>query len=127
MTRRQFNPEEKIAIVLEGLSGEQSIAEICRREGIAHSVYYSWSKAFLEAGKARLSGDTKREADSSEVSEMRNENAELKAVVAELTLRNRFLKKLSKGMEYILMIDICVIQKKKKNRSSGLWNDLSFL
>ena len=83
VTRRQFNPEEKIAIVLEGLSGEQSIAEICRREGIAHSVYYSWSKAFLEAGKARLSGDTKREADSTEVSEMRNENAELKAVVAE--------------------------------------------
>ena len=99
MTRRQFNPEEKIAIVLEGLSGEQSIAEICRREGIALSVYYSWSKALLEAGKARLSGDTKREADSTEVSEMRNENAELKAVVAELTLRNRFLKKLSKGME----------------------------
>ena len=99
VTRRQFNPAEKIAIVLEGLSGEQSIAEICRREGIAHSVYYSWSKAFLEAGKARLSGDTKREADSTEVSEMRNENAELKAVVAELTLRNRFLKKLSKGME----------------------------
>jgi len=62
-------------------------------------VYYSWSKAFLEAGKARLSGDTKREADSTEVSEMRNENAELKAVVAELTSRNRFLKKLSKGME----------------------------
>lgn len=99
VVRRQFNPEEKIAIVLEGLSGDQSIAEICRREGIAHSVYYSWSKAFLEAGKARLSGDTKRDADSTKVSEMRNENAELKAVVAELTLRNRFLKKLSKGME----------------------------
>ena len=63
-TKRLFNPEEKIAIVLEGLSGDESIAAICRREGIAQSVYYSWSKAFMDAGKARLNGDTKREADS---------------------------------------------------------------
>ena len=70
-TKRLFNPEEKIAIVLEGLSGDESIAAICRREGIAQSVYYSWSKAFMDAGKARLNGDTKREADSGEVAEMR--------------------------------------------------------
>lgn len=98
-TRRQFNPEEKIAIVLEGLRGEESIAEICRREGITTSLYYSWSKSFIEAGKKRLSGDTKREADSDQVSQMRKVSAELKEVVAELTLENRFLKKLSSGME----------------------------
>ena len=98
-TKRQFNPEEKIAIVLEGMSGEESVAALCRREGIAQSVYYSWSKAFMEAGKARLNGDTKREADSDEVSAMRKENAELKEALAEQLLRNRFLKKLSKGME----------------------------
>ena len=97
-TRRQFNPEEKIAIVLEGLRGEESIAEICRREGITTSLYYSWSKSFIEAGKKRLSGDTKREADSDQVAQMRKESAELKEVVAELTLQNRFLKKLSNGM-----------------------------
>lgn len=114
VTRRQFNPEEKIAIVLEGLSGEQSIAEICRREGIAHSVYYSWSKAFLEAGKARLSGDTKREADSTEVSEMRNENAELKAVVAELTLRNRFLKSYRKAWNRPLRSVYALFKRRKR-------------
>ena len=97
-TKRQFNPEEKIAIVIEGMSGEESIAALCRREGIAQSVYYSWSKAFMEAGKARLNGDTKREADSDEVNAMRKENAELKEALAEETLRVRFLKKLSKGM-----------------------------
>ena len=98
-TKRQFNPEEKIAIVLEGMSGEESIAALCQREGIAQSVYYKWSKAFMEAGKARLNGDTKREADSDEVKAMREENAELKEALAEQMLRNRFLKKLSKGME----------------------------
>ena len=98
-TKRLFNPEEKIAIVLEGLSSDVSIAAICRREGIAQSVYYSWSKAFMDAGKARLNGDTKREADSGEVAEMRKQNGELKEALAEEILRNRFLKKLSKGME----------------------------
>ena len=98
-TKRLFNPEEKIAIVLEGLSGDESIAAICRREGIAQSVYYSWSKTFMDAGKARLNGDTKREADSGEVAEMRKQNGELKEALAEEILRNRFLKKLSKGME----------------------------
>lgn len=97
-TRRQFNSEEKIAIVIEGLRGEESIAEICRREGIATSLFYSWSKAFLEAGKRRLSGDTKREADSSEVEHMRDQLSKYKELVAELTLSNRVLKKISNGL-----------------------------
>src|SRR5471030_611883 len=92
-TRRQFNAEEKIRIVLEGLRGEESIAELCRREGIAPNMYYKWSKEFLEAGKARLTGDVKRQATSSEVSDLRQENEQLKQVVAELLLKNRTLKK----------------------------------
>jgi transposase len=92
-TRRKFNSEEKIRIILEGLKGEDSIAEICRREGIAPGVYYKWSKAFLEAGKQRLKGDTAREANSDEVSELRKENEQLKQLVAEITLKNRVLKK----------------------------------
>ena len=92
-TRRRFSCEEKIRIVLEGLRGEVSVAELCRREGIASNLYYRWSKEFLEAGKKRLAGDTVREATSSEVKELRGENRELKEVVAELTLRNRVLKK----------------------------------
>ena len=92
-TRRRFSAEEKIRIVLEGLRGEQSISELCRREGIAANLYYRWSKDFLEAGKKRLSGDTVREATSSEVKDLRVENGELKEVVAELTLSNRVLKK----------------------------------
>ena len=88
-TRRKYSSEEKIRIVLEGLRGEESIAELCRREGISPNVYYSWSKAFLEAGKKRLSGDTKREATSSEVTDLRSENDQLKQLVAELSLRNR--------------------------------------
>lgn len=79
--------------MLEGLRGEEKIAELCRREGIHQNMYYKWSKEFLEAGKQRLVGDTKREADSQEVEAMRNENEQLKAVVAELTLNNRMLKK----------------------------------
>ena len=85
-TRRKFAPEEKIRIVLEGLQGEQSIAELCRREGIAANLYYRWSKDFLEAGKRQLAGDTVREATSDEVKELRAENSELKEVVAEITL-----------------------------------------
>ena len=92
-TRRRFSAEEKIRIVLEGLRGEQSIKELCRREGIASNLYYRWSKDFLEAGKKRLSGDTVREATSNEVKELRRENRELKQVVAETMLRNRVLKK----------------------------------
>ena len=91
-TRRRFAPEEKIRIVLDGLRGEQSISELCRREGIASNLYYRWSKDFFGAGKKRLSGDTVREATSSEVKDLRVENSELKEVVAELTLSNRVLK-----------------------------------
>ena len=89
--------EEKIRIVLQGLRGEMSAAELCRREGIATNLYYRWSKEFLESGKKRLAGDTVREATSSEVQELRTENRELKEVVAELTLRNRVLKKSPMG------------------------------
>lgn len=85
-TRRKYSAEEKIRIVLEGLRGEDSIAELCRREGINPNMYYKWSKEFLEAGKARLTGDTKREASSSEVDTLRSENEQLKQVVAELLL-----------------------------------------
>ncbi len=92
-TCRKFSPEEKIRIVLEGLRGEQSVSELCRREGIAANLYYRWSKDFLEAGKQRLAGDTMREATSDEVKELRSENSELKEVVAEITLQNRVLKK----------------------------------
>ena len=98
-TRRVFNAEEKIRIVLEGLRGEESIAAICRREGIHPSQYYKWSKEFLEAGKKRLTGDTVREATSPEVDELRDENDALKQLVAELSLKNRVLKKSLKGLE----------------------------
>ena len=92
-TRKQYSAEEKIRIVLSGLRGEDSIAELCRREGIAQGLYYSWSKEFLEAGKKRLAGDTAREATSTEVKGLRKEAVVLKEVVAELTLENRLLKK----------------------------------
>ena len=92
-TRRRFSAEEKIRIVIEGLRGEESIASLCRREGIAANLYYRWSKEFLEAGKKRLLGDTQREANSSEVSLLRKENARLKELVAETVLENRLLKK----------------------------------
>ena len=85
--------EEKIRIVLSGLRGEDSIAELCRREGIAQSLYYSWSKEFLEAGKRRLAGDTERQASSGEVKDLRRETRDLKELVADLTLENRLLKK----------------------------------
>jgi transposase len=92
-TRRKFSPEEKIRIVLEGLRGEQSVSELSRREGIAANLYYRWSKDFLEAGKKQLAGDTVREATSDEVKDLRSENRELKEIVAEITLKNRVLKK----------------------------------
>ena len=98
-TRRKFSAEEKIRIILEGLRGEKSIADLCRKEGIHPTQYYKWSKSFLEAGKQRLTGDTVREAGSEEVGELRSENEELKQAVAELTLRNRKLKKTLKGLE----------------------------
>jgi len=92
-TRKHYSAEEKIHIVLAGLRGEESIASLCRQEGISESLYYSWSKEFLEAGKRRLAGDTARQATSPEVQELRSESAALKEVVAELTLENRLLKK----------------------------------
>jgi transposase len=97
-TRRLYSSEEKIRIVLEGLKGEESIAELCRREGISPNLYYTWSKEFLEAGKRRLSGDTKREATSTEVTTLRQENSQLKHLVAELSLRNQVLKKSLAGL-----------------------------
>lgn len=98
-TRRKYSAEEKIRIVVEGLRGEMTIAELCRREGIVESLYYSWSKEFMEAGKARLAGNIKRQASSSEVSELRQENEQLKQAVAELLLQNRVLKKSVLGLE----------------------------
>ena len=98
-TRRKFTAEEKIRIVLEGLRGEAGITDLCRKEGIHPTMYYKWSKAFLEAGKRQLNGDTIREAGSDEVKELRTENDSLKMLVAELTLRNRTLKKTLQGLE----------------------------
>lgn len=92
-TRRKFNAEEKIRIVLTGLRGEESIAELCRREGIHQNLYYTWSREFLEAGKKRLSGDTQREASSNEVKALRKESLQLKEALAETLLENRLLKK----------------------------------
>src|SRR5690349_15686490 len=92
-TRRHFSAEDKIRIVLDGLRGEDSIAELCRKEGIAQSLYYVWSKEFMEAGKRRLAGDTARAATSGEVQDLRREAHALKEVVADLTLENRLLKK----------------------------------
>ena len=96
-TRRHFSAEEKIRIVLDGLRGEDSIAELCRKEGIAQNLYYRWSKEFLEAGKKRLAGDTAREATSDEVKTLRAEARQLKEALAEVTLENRLLKKSTIG------------------------------
>lgn len=92
-TRKQYSAEEKIRIVLDGLRGEETIAELCRREGIAQSIYYKWSKEFMEAGKRRLAGDTARAASTGEVTALRRETRELKEVVAEQALELRLLKK----------------------------------
>lgn len=98
-TRRKYSAEEKIRVVLEGLRGEESIAAICRREGINPNLYYKWSKDFLEAGKKRLLGDIVREANSEEVGGLKKENEQLKQLVAELALKNRVLKKSLSGLE----------------------------
>jgi len=99
-TRRKFTAEEKIRIVLQGLRGEESITDLCRKEGIHSTMYYKWSKSFLESGKRQLDGDTIREASSNEVKELRDEKDELKMLVAELSLRTCVLKKTLKGLEY---------------------------
>jgi len=92
-TRKTYSSEEKIRIVIEGLRGESSIAELCRREGINQNLYYRWSKDFLEAGKKRLAGDTEREANTAEVKTLRQESRQLKEALAEQMLENRLLKK----------------------------------
>ena len=98
-TRKKYSAEEKIRIVLEGLRGEESIAALCRKEGIQTNLYYRWSKEFLEAGKKRLMGDTAREASSDDVSHLRQENAQLKQLLAEVALKNRVLKKSLTGWD----------------------------
>lgn len=98
-TRRIYSSEEKIRIIIEGMRGESTIAELCRKEGIAQNLYYKWSKDFMEAGKRRLNGDTLREANTSEVQDLKNENSSLKELVAELSLQNRDLKKNLSGEE----------------------------
>ena len=97
VTRKHYSAEDKIRIVLDGLRGEVSIAELCRREGIAESLYYSWSKEFLEAGKRRLAGDMARSATTSEVKDLKRQALELKEVVAEQALELRLLKKSMTG------------------------------
>ena len=92
-TRRKYSSEEKIRIIIDGMRGETTIADLCRKEGIAQTLYYKWSKDFMEAGKKRLSGDTLREANTSEVKELKDENRSLKELVAELSLENRDMKK----------------------------------
>jgi transposase len=92
-TRRNYSSEEKIRIIIEGMRGETTIAELCRKEGISQGLYYKWSKDFMEAGKKRLTGDTMREANTSEVKDLKDENRSLKELVAELSLDNRDLKK----------------------------------
>lgn len=98
-TRKKYSAEEKIRIIIEGLRGETSVAELCRREDINANLYYKWSKEFLEAGKSRLAGDIKREATTSEVHHLKEENTDLKQLVAELSLENRMLKKSLTGTE----------------------------
>ena len=98
-TCKKYSAEEKIRIVIEGLRGETTIAELCRREGIAANLYYKWSKDFLEAGKSRLDGDIRREATTGEVHHLKNENMDLKQLVAELSLEVRMLKKSLTGTE----------------------------
>jgi transposase len=98
-TRKKYSAEEKIRIIIEGLRGEISVAELCRKEDINANLYYKWSKDFLEAGKSRLAGDTRREATTSEVQSLRSENSDLKQLVAELNLENRMLKKSLTGSE----------------------------
>jgi len=96
-TRKKYSAEEKIRIVIEGLRGEISIAELCRKEGINTNLYYNWSKDFLEAGKRRLAGDIKREATTNEVHVLKSENMDLKQLVAELSLELRRNKKHTLG------------------------------
>ena len=96
---RIYSAEEKIRIVIEGLRGEESVANLCRKYGINDSIYYKWSKDFLEAGKKRLSGDTERNANASEVQDLKKENDNLKKALADLYLHNDLLKKSLTGLD----------------------------
>jgi transposase len=116
-TRRHYSSEEKIRIVLEGLRGEESIATLCRREGIADSLYYSWSKEFLEAGKKRLAGDTARQATSNEVKSLRAEARDLKEAPAEQMLENRLLKKSMTGHPLTPTLGVARPSSKGEKRS----------
>lgn len=98
-TRRVFSPEEKIRIVIEGMRGEESVAALCRKYGIHENNYYNWSKDFMEAGKRRLTGDTERNATGDEVKELREENRDLKELIAELSIQVKMLKKSLRGLE----------------------------
>ncbi|EFI49301.1 ISCc3, transposase OrfA [Segatella oris C735] len=98
-TKRIFTSEQKVLIVMEGIRGEQSIAELCRKYGISDSTYYKWNKDFIEAGKTRLDGDTVREATSEEVKELRQENIRLKEALADLVVRYDVVKKSLKLIE----------------------------
>src|SRR5215467_8515765 len=117
-TRRHHSAEEKIRIVLEGLRGEDSIAELCRKEGINQNLYYRWSKEFLEAGKKRLAGDTAREASSDEVKELKAEARQLKETLAELLIENRLLKKAFSGMGRTLH-EVFRIREVRDHRTGG--------
>ena len=103
-TRKQRSAEEKIRIALEGLRGEENMAELSRRQGIATSLYYKWSEEFLEAGKKRLAGDTARQGSAPEVKELRAEASALKEALAEVTLENRLLKRSMLGGETLSAI-----------------------
>ena len=92
-TRRRFSAEGKIRVVLEGLRGEIPVSELCRKHGIQSSIYYKWSKAFLDAGKNGLTHDTQRDATTDEVRRLKEENSALKTAVAEMILDNQRLKK----------------------------------
>ncbi len=92
-TRRNYSSEEKIRIIIEGMHGEMTIAELCRKEGLSQGLYYKWCKDFMEAGKKRLSGDTMHEANTSEVKEVKDENHSLKELIAEISLNNQDIKK----------------------------------
>ena len=98
-TRRNYSSEESIRIIIEGIRGETSIAELCRKQGIAQTLYYKWTKDFMEAGKKQLQEDTMRKANTSEIKELKDENSLLKELVAELSLENRFIKKNLSGDE----------------------------
>ena len=121
--RRHHSAEEKIRIVLEGLRGEDSIAELCRKEGINQNLYYRWSKEFLEAGKKRLAGDTAREATSDEVKELKAEARQLKETLAEVLIENRLLKKAFSGMGRTLH-EVFRIRKVRDHRTGGTVVDL---